>query len=183
MITTQLALLRREVWEHRSIWITPAAVATITTLLAVAMVLAVAAFGEIFNPDIEKIADATVPESVRRVALAVFLVGNTTVFLIAMWFLAIFYCLDALYAERKDKSILFWRSLPITDAETVISKLLTVFLAIPLATLAAVIVSHLLNLIIVSIWLASRVSSRGRWSEYDMFAVQPPFTERELLPG
>jgi ABC-2 type transport system permease protein len=114
-----------------------------------------AAFGEAFNPDIEKIIDATVPDSIRRAALAGILVGNTTVFLIAMWFVTVFYCLDALYAERKDKSILFWRSLPITDAETVVSKLLTVFITIPLATMAAVIVSHLLNLIIMSIWLAS----------------------------
>lgn len=171
MMMNQLALVQREIWEHRSIWVTPAAVATITTLLAVAMVLAVAAFGEILNPEIEKIADATVPESVRRVALAGFLLGNTTVFLIAMWFLVIFYCLDALYAERKDKSILFWRSLPITDAETVASKLLTVFIAIPLATLAAVVVSHLLNLIIVSIWLAAEGANPGRfiWGAVPLF--------------
>jgi ABC-2 type transport system permease protein len=154
MITTQLALLQREVWEHRSIWVTPASVAIITTLLAIAMVLAVAAFGEMFNPEIEKIADATLPESARRAALAVFLLGNTTVFLLAMWILTIFYCLDAMYAERKDKSILFWRSLPITDAETVVSKLLTAFLVIPLATFAAIVVANLLNLIVVSIWLA-----------------------------
>jgi ABC-2 type transport system permease protein len=154
MITTQLALLRREVWEHRSIWVTPASVAIITTLLAIAMVLAVAAFGEIFNPEIEKIADATLPESARRAALAVFLLGNTSVFLLAMWILTIFYCLDAMYAERKDKSILFWRSLPITDAETVVSKLLTAFLVIPLVTFAAIVVANLLNLIVVSIWLA-----------------------------
>lgn len=171
MITTQLALMRRELWEHRSIWITPAAVATITTLLAVAIVIAVSAFGEILNPDIEKIADATVPESVRRVALAVYLLGNTIVFLIAMWFLTIFYCLDALYAERMDKSILFWRSLPITDAETVVSKLLTVFIAIPLATIAAVIISHLLNLIIISIWLAAEGANPMRfiWGAAPLF--------------
>ena len=171
MITNQLALVRRELLEHRSIWITPAAVATITTLMAVAMVIAVAAFGEILNPDIEKIADATVPESVRRVALAGFLLGNTSVFLIAMWFLAIFYCLDALYAERKDKSILFWRSLPITDAETVVSKLLTAAIAIPLATIAAVIISHLLNLIIVSIWLATEGANPMRfiWGAVPLF--------------
>jgi ABC-2 type transport system permease protein len=171
MIQTQIALLRREIWEHRSIWITPAAVATITTLLAIAMVVAVAAFGEIFNPDIEKIADATVPENIRRVALAGVLLGNTSVFLIAMWFLAIFYCLDALYAERKDKSILFWRSLPITDAETVISKLLVVFVAVPLATMAAVIVSHLLNLIIISFWLAAEGANPMRfiWGAVPLF--------------
>jgi len=99
------------------------------------------------------------------------LVGNTSVFVMAMWFLTIFYCLDALYAERKDKSILFWRSLPITDAETVISKLLVVFIAIPLATFAAVVVSHLLNLIIVSIWLATEGANPGRmiWGAVPLF--------------
>lgn len=154
-ITNQVALVKREIWEHRSIWITPAAVAFVVTFIAIAAVVMVAAFGEAINPEIERIADATLPDAVRRGALAVFLLGNTTVFMFAMWFLMIFYCLDALYAERKDRSILFWRSLPITDTEAVLSKLLTVVIAIPLATMAGVIISHLLNLIIMSIWLSA----------------------------
>ena len=171
MINQQLALVRREIWEHRSIWVTPAAVAAVVTLLAIAMVVAIGAFGEAMNADIGKVADMTAPENVRRAALAASLIGNTSVFVMAMWFLTIFYCLDALYAERKDKSILFWRSLPITDAETVISKLLIVFLAIPLTTFAAVVVSHLLNLIIVSIWLATEGANPGRmiWGAVPLF--------------
>ena len=171
MIGHQLALIRREIWEHRSIWITPAAVATVVTFLAIAVVIMVAAFGEAVNPDIEKIADATVPDSIRRAALAGILVGNTLVFLLAMWFLTVFYCLDALYAERKDRSILFWRSLPITDAETVVSKLLTAFFAIPAATMIAVMVSHLLNLVIMSIWLATAGANPMRfiWSAVPLF--------------
>ena len=171
MINQQLALVRREVWEHRSIWVTPAAVAAVVTLLVVAMVVAIGAFGEAMNADIGKVADMTAPENVRRAALAGWMVGNTTVFVMAMWFLTIFYCLDALYAERKDKSILFWRSLPITDAETVISKLLVVFVAIPLATFAAVVVAHLLSLIILSIWLATEGANPGRmiWGAVPLF--------------
>ena len=171
MIKHQLALVQREIWEHRSIWITPAAVAFVLTFLAIAMVIMAAAFGEAFNPEIEKIADATVPDSIRRAALAGVLVGNTFAFLIAMWFLMIFYCLDSLYAERKDKSILFWRSLPITDAETVVSKLLTAIIAIPLFTMAAVIVSHLLSLIIMSVWLATAGANPFRfiWSVVPLF--------------
>lgn len=153
IVSHQFALIKREIWEHRSIWITPAAVAFVVTFIAVAAVIMAAAFGESINPDIEKLADATIPEVIRRAALAGILLVNTGVFVMAMWFLTIFYCLDALYAERKDKSILFWRSLPITDAETVVSKLLTAVVAIPVATMAAVIVSHLLNLIIMSVWL------------------------------
>ena len=155
MIANQLALVKREIWEHRSIWITPAAVAVVVTFIAIAAVIMVAAFGEAINPEIERIADATLPDAVRRAALAVFLLSNTTVFMFAMWFVMIFYCLDSLYAERKDKSILFWRSLPITDAETVVSKLLTAAIAIPIATMAGAIISHLLNLVIMSIWLST----------------------------
>ncbi len=155
MMGHQLALVKREIWEHRSIWITPAAVAFVVTFIAIAAVVMVAAFGEAINPEIERIADATLPDPIRRAALAVFLLGNTTVFMFAMWFLMVFYCLDALYAERKDRSILFWRSLPITDTETVVSKLLTVVIAIPLATMAGVVISHLLNLIIMSVWLST----------------------------
>lgn len=153
MISTQIALVKREIWEHRSVWITPATVAFIMQFLVIATVIMIAAFGEAVNPEIERLADATLPEPAREAALAVALVVLTIVFPTAMWFLMIFYCLDSLYAERKDKSILFWRSLPITDAETVISKLLTVLLAIPIATMVAVMVSHLLNLIIISVWL------------------------------
>jgi ABC-2 type transport system permease protein len=171
MINQQLALVRREIWEHRSIWVTPAAVATVVTLLSIAVVVAIAAFGEAMNADIGKIADMTAPENVRRAALAASLIGYSAVFVIAMWFLTLFYCLDALYAERKDKSRLFWRSLPITDAETVISKLLVVFIAIPLATFAAIVVSHLLYLIIVSIWLAIEGANPGRmiWGAVPLF--------------
>jgi ABC-2 type transport system permease protein len=171
MINQQIALVRRELWEHRSIWVTPAAVAVVLTLLAIAMVVAIGAFGEAMNADIGKIADMTAPENMRRAALAASLVGNTTLFVMAMWFLIVFYCLDALYAERKDKSILFWRSLPITDAETVVSKLLVIFLAIPVATFAAVVISHLLNLIVISIWLATEGASPGRmiWGAVPLF--------------
>ena len=171
MIRHQVALIKREIWEHRSIWITPAAVAFVVTFIAIAMVIMVAAFGEAVNPEIEKLADATLPEPVRRAALAVLLIGNTSVFLMAMWFLMIFYCLDSLYAERKDKSILFWRSLPITDAETVVSKLLTAVFAIPVATMAAAMVSHLLNLVIMSFWLGSQGANPFRfiWGAVPLF--------------
>ena len=68
----------------------------------------------------------------------------------------VFYSLDALYAERKDRAILFWRSLPVTDAETVISKLVTALFVIPLVSLAAIAVTHLLVLLTTSFWVGMR---------------------------
>ena len=78
-----------------------------------------------------------------------------------MAILTVFYSLDSLYAERKDKSILFWRSLPITDAEAVLSKLLTVIIVIPLVTIAAIIVTHLVNLSVSSVWIAIKGGDAG----------------------
>ena len=80
----------------------------------------------------------------------------SSMFVLAMWVLTIFYSLDSLYAERKDRSILFWRSLPTTDFETVLSKLLVAVLVIPLVTFAAVLLTHLIVGIILSIWVGVR---------------------------
>ena len=77
-------------------------------------------------------------------------------FVIAMAVLSVFYTLDSLYAERKDKSILFWRSMPVTDAETVISKLITAMIVIPIVTLAFVAITHVLVLLVTSVWVGLR---------------------------
>jgi len=169
MIAHQLALVRREVWEHRSIWVTPAAVALVVTLLTIASFVAASGFGE--AKDMAIILASNVSDTERRAALIAFLIGNTIVFLMAMWFLMIFYSLDALNAERKDKSILFWRSLPITDAETVVSKLITAMILIPLVTFVAVAVSQLVNLILMSIWISIEGGSPGHliWGSLPLF--------------
>ena len=169
MITHQLALIRREVWEHRSIWVTPAVVALVVTLLTIASFVAASGFGE--AKDMAIILASNVSDVERKAALTAFLIGNTIVFLMAMWFLMIFYSLDALNAERKDKSILFWRSLPITDAETVVSKLFTAVILIPLVTFAAVAVSQLVNLILMSIWISVEGGSPGHliWGSVPLF--------------
>ena len=47
-----------------------------------------------------------------------------------------FYCLSALHDERRDRSILFWKSLPVSDAQTVLSKVVTAGVVAPLITIA-----------------------------------------------
>jgi ABC-2 type transport system permease protein len=171
MISNQLALVRRELWEHRSIFVTPAAVALVMSLIVLTAYVAASGFGEVV--DISIITAQNVGETERRIALMGFLLGNTVVFIIAAGILTIFYCLDSLYAERKNKSILFWRSLPVTDAETVISKLLTATIAIPVITFAAVVIAHLINLILSSIFVSIEGGSPGHliWGAVPLFDV------------
>lgn len=153
MITTQLALVRRELWEHRSIYVTPAVVALVMILALLTAFVFASGYQEIVDIGIVG-AQNLAGDAHRRTALLAVLIGNTVPFMFAGAVLTIFYSLDSLYAERKNKSILFWRSLPITDAETVISKLLTTVLAIPLIAFAVIVIAHLIILAITSIFVS-----------------------------
>lgn len=159
MIRTQIALIKREIWEHRSIWVTPAAIAVVTILMAATGL----AIGEGFRyaADMAIVGASNVGETERRALLTGALSGVTFLFVFAMWILTVFYCLDSLYAERKDKSILFWRSLPITDTETVVSKLVVALLAIPGVTLVGIVVTQLANLVVMSVWVSGKGGSPG----------------------
>lgn len=165
MIGHQLALIKRELWEHRSIFITPVAIAIIVTLATVATLMFASGFAEML--DIALFGASNVAgDAERKGALTAFFLSSSWLFMFAVAILTVFYCLDSLYAERRDKSILFWRSLPITDAEAVISKLLTALVVIPLITVAAIAITHFVNLIIISIWVGIKGGDVGHlvWS-------------------
>jgi len=160
MITHQLALVKREIWEHRSIWLTPAAIAVIVTLGVLAMLMFASGFAAELDVAIFG-AQNLAGDPERKAALTAFFLSTSWIFLVALMILTVFYCLDSLYAERKDKSILFWRSLPVTDAETVISKLITAIIVIPVVAVIGIIATHIVNLVIASIWVSMKGGDGG----------------------
>ncbi len=170
MIAHQLALIRREIWEHRSIYVTPAAIAVIVTLGTLAALMFASGFAKELDVAIFG-ASNIAGEAERRGVLTAYFLLFFWLFLLAVSILAVFYSLDALYAERKDKSILFWRSMPITDLEAVLSKLVTAVLVIPLVTLGVVVVTHVVNLLIVSAWVAAKGGDVGHliWGSLPLF--------------
>ena len=170
MIGNQLALIRRELWEHRSIFITPAAIAVIVTLGTLAAIMFASGFAEHLNVAIFG-ASNVAGDAERRGVLTAYFMGFSWLFLFAVAILMVFYSLDCLYAERKDKSILFWRSLPITDAETVLSKLVTAIVVIPVATVAVIAVTHLVNLVIIGMWVSAKGGDAGHlvWGSAPLF--------------
>lgn len=50
------------------------------------------------------------------------LLGGIGLALLVMVFVVFFYALGSLYDERRDRSVLFWKSLPVSDLEVVLSK-------------------------------------------------------------
>ena len=156
-----LMLIRREVWENRSLWIAP--------LVISGVILVAAAFGGInvegspgfpFGRDAEGSSVAAhIGGSKSQMAYAIGISAITMIQLIALGVLVFFYLLDALLAERKDRSILFWKSLPVSDTEVVASKALTGLVVTPAYVLLLSAVTQLIVGLIV--WLRFGSSPLG----------------------
>jgi len=170
MIRYYFALIKREFWEHRSFWVTPVAIASIIILGTLTALMFAGDFAKELDLAIFG-AQNIAGDPHRKAILTGFFVGSSPLFVLGLAILIVFYTLDSLYAERKDKSILFWRSLPVTDAETVISKLLAALILIPAITIAAIIATHLVNLIVTSVWVSVKGGNAGVliWGSVSLF--------------
>src|SRR3546814_6182950 len=87
-----------------------------------------------------------VPQGVDRTAL----LSSSWPF-IGLAFVGFFYCLGALYDERKDRSVLFWKSLPVSDAQTVLSKVGSAVVVAPVLAVIASLVTMIGFLVMLSI--------------------------------
>jgi ABC-2 type transport system permease protein len=135
MAKTMTALIRREFWEHRSLWITPLIVAGLLVLTALPIHI-----GNVFGDHAEEWAR---PD--KRLALFTLMIwGQTLPQYLVMTIVVSFYLMDCLYLERKDRSILFWKSLPVSDAMTVSSKLLVGLVVVPLGVFLTSMVAGVL---------------------------------------
>ena len=139
-------LLRREYWEHKgSFFWAPAIVA----LLMVAMVAVTLGYGFI-SPEMNAKVIVNGHEFTRSAAVLSVMgaesraamanaVANGYIAAAAplfgvLPFVVFFYCLSALYDDRRDRSILFWKSLPVSDRDTVLSKALAALVLAPVVT-------------------------------------------------
>jgi ABC-2 type transport system permease protein len=158
-----LVLIRREYWENRSLWIAPLVIAGI--------ILVSAAFGGIHTgddgfsfgtsdgPSDSEIRDILGSLDKRQMIYGVTISTFTVFQLVVLGIVVFFYLLDSLLGERQDRSILFWKSLPISDAQVVGSKLLTALVTAPVYVLLVSAATQLLFGVIW--WLRMRGSPLG----------------------
>jgi len=133
MINKLVALVKREVLEHNNLWRVPLILVCIAVLLRISM-----AFGNLaleFDVPTEFEIDKKVDGIMNGVVARALSFMNIIV-MVSLFIVAIFYSLSCLYNERQDQSVLFWRSLPISDGLTVASKLLVALILIPLIIVA-----------------------------------------------
>jgi ABC-2 type transport system permease protein len=138
-------LLRREFWEHKgSFFWAPVVIGVILALSVGGSLLHTlidqgpARLLTVNGTDIHSVL-GHLPASTLAAARSI--VSNNYLSVSAPLFAVLpivvfFYCLAALYDERRDRSILFWKSLPVSDQMTVLSKVITALCVAPLITIA-----------------------------------------------
>lgn len=152
--------LRRELWENRSVWLAPLAVAGLF-LIGFSVVL-------VRLPERMRAASALAPLE-RQAALEQPYVTVAIVLMAIALLVAVFYSLDALYGERRDRSILFWKSLPVSDLETVLAKASVPILVIPLVTYVVTVATTFVMLLASSAVLAaSGQSVAALWTDVSL---------------
>ena len=151
------ALLRREFWENKgSFRTTPMVIGGIyIAFLLMSIFTTTHIDSELytFREAIRVMADQ--PEELRRMVIYQVMLGSSVLFTVVMSFVIFFYLLGSLYDDRKDRSILFWKSLPASDTLTVASKLLAAMIVIPAFFLLTLIVTHVIMAIIGSLMVLS----------------------------
>jgi len=155
--------VRRELWENRAIYLAPLAVAALFLLGFL--------ISAIHPP--AQMRDAMALDPMRHQELVQQPYTFAAFFLMAISFIvAIFYSLDALYGERRDRSILFWKSLPVSDLITVLAKASIPVLIVPLVTFAVTLVAQLIMLLLSSaVMLARGQSLATLWSHLPLFQM------------
>jgi ABC-2 type transport system permease protein len=153
--------IRRELWENRSIYVAPLAVAGVIL------------FGFLLRTITlpRRMRDTLQLDPVKQHA-AINMPFHVTGFLILLtgFIVGIFYCLDALHGERRDRSILFWKSLPVSDLITVLSKASVPLVVLPIFVYAIIVVVQLVMLLLSSLaLLGSGPSLAALWSQVPLF--------------
>jgi len=134
--------LRRELWENRSLIIAPLAVAAIW----------MAAFSiSLFQLPDRRRAVLLLDQAKQHAAIQKPYDIVAIIFIANAFIVGVFYCLDALHAERRDRSILFWKSLPVSDLTTVLAKASIPLGVLPLFVFALTVVTQLTMLMMTTV--------------------------------
>lgn len=132
----------RELWENRSLLIAPLVVGGLAVLALLGRAVAKPA-------DFGVLAMAA-PDSLRGVIAFVYAVISAGISFV-MHVTVFFYLLDALQGERKDRSVLFWKSMPVSDTTTVLSKLFTGLVVSGAIVVAVSVVTMFAVLLVLSV--------------------------------
>ena len=155
--------IRRELWENRSIYIAPLAAAGVGMLGFLVGLMGVSHI---------KHASAAPDAAHQRIALAMPYSHAAWVLLLTGFIVGVFYSLDALHGERRDRSILFWKSLPVSDLTTVLAKASIPLVVLPLLVFGVTVILQLFMLVVNMAVLSVSGGAATMWSQLPLFQME-----------
>jgi ABC-2 type transport system permease protein len=151
----------RELWENRSIYIAPLIVAAVQVFGFAISTIGLA----------ERRRAVLLLEPAKQRALIEQPYDLAAMMMIfTVFIVGVFYCLDALYGERRDRSVLFWKSLPVSDLTTVLSKAIIPLVVLPIVAFAVIVgVQSIMLLMSSANLLVHGVSPATTWAYFPVF--------------
>ena len=150
----------RELWENHSIYIAPSIVAAI--ILFGSFVGSIHLAGRRQNA-------LLLDPARRRAAIEMPYDIAAMMLIFTAFIIGVFYCLDALHGERRERSILFWKSLPVSDLTTVLSKAIIPLVVLPMVSFAIIVVTQFIMLLISTVVLLPSGLAATTWTNFNLF--------------
>ena len=154
----------RELWENRSIYIAPLAVAGVVLIGFMASAIGL--------PERRRVV-LQLDIAQQRSAIGVPYDIAAIILILATVIVGVFYCLDALHGERRDRSILFWKSLPVSDFTTVAAKALVPMAVLPLLGFVIILATQLGMLLVTDVTLLAHGMGITTFAQVPLFAESP----------
>jgi ABC-2 type transport system permease protein len=150
----------RELWENRSIYLAP---------LIVAAIILFGSFVGAFHLAGRRRNALLLDPAHRRAAIEMPYNIAAMMLIFTAFLVGVFYCLDALHGERRDRSILFWKSLPVSDLTTVLSKATIPLAVLPVVTFAVIVVTQFIMMLISTAALLPSGLASTTWTNFNLF--------------
>ncbi len=156
--------VRRELWENRSIYIAPLAAGIVYMLgFLISLIWLPRSMRELQGLDLAH----------QRIELAMLYSHAGMLLMVTALLVGVFYSLDALHGERRDRSILFWKSLPVSDLTTVLSKACIPLVVLPLLVFAITVTLQLImRLLSLAVLVVSGAGAATLWTRLPLFQME-----------
>jgi ABC-2 type transport system permease protein len=149
----------RELWENHSIYIAP--------LIVAAIILCGCLVGSFHMPELRRNAMLLDPAHQRAAIERPYdVVAMMLIF--TAFIVGVFYCLDALHGERRDRSVLFWKSLPVSDLTTVLSKATIPLVILPMVIFVIIVATQFVMLLITTVALLKSGLAGTTWANFNL---------------
>ncbi|MBK8286518.1 MAG: hypothetical protein IPK97_17540 [Ahniella sp.] len=180
-MSTFLTLLKREYWENRGgfLWAPIIVISLFTVFTLIGMIAGKVHLGnlpvEMRSLPLDQMIAKLSPEQLQKAMIGWrhALAGFGLIVQMVLGVVLFFYLLSSLHDDRKDRSILFWKSMPVSDFSTLLSKYVSAALVAPLFAWVGVIVLQLIMLVMFSIFFLSNGVQKYTllWTEADLIGM------------